>query len=324
MNLQPASDELFHHGGPDDPRLGDLARQGQAALEAGGAARHAAALIGFADDRGVVNGGGRPGARQGPTEARRALYKLTPGAHGELERVQLADLGDAVPGDPERSVESVHAVAEQAVRQSVAAGAVVLFVGGGHDGSTASHSGLLESLGAGTRLAAVNVDAHLDVRPPREGRVTSGTPFRRLLERWGDRYALSELGIQPQHNARAHLAWAAARGATVHTLAAVRAVGAVEAFARALEEARAADAVAVSLDLDAVEAASAPGVSAPCPDGFSAAELFAFARLAGREPKVRLLDVMEFSPPLDENGRTARLAAACLWHFLTGLAERPG
>jgi arginase family enzyme len=78
----------------------------------------------------------------------------------------------------------------------------------------------------------------------------------------------------------------------------------------------------VSLELDSVEAASAPGVSAPCPDGFSAAELFACAYAAGADERVRVLDVMELSPPLDVDGRTARLAAMAIWSFLAGCAAR--
>jgi arginase family enzyme len=170
------------------------------------------------------------------------------------------------------------------------------------------------------RVAAVNVDAHLDVRPLRDGKITSGTPFRRLSERWGDRYALCELGIQAQHNARAHRLFCEERGFPIVTLGQARELGVATAFARALRQD--GEALAVSLDLDAVEAATAPGVSAPCPDGFNAAELFACARAAGADPRVRVLDVMELSPPLDQDGRTARLAAMAIWSFLAGYSTR--
>ena len=93
-----------------------------------------------------------------------------------------------------------------------------------------------------------------------------------------------------------------------------------DAFAGALRST--AEAVAVSLDLDSVEASTAPGVSAPCPAGLSAADLYACARAAGRDARVRVLDVMELAPPLDVDGRTGRLGAAAIWHFLAGVAER--
>jgi arginase family enzyme len=128
-----------------------------------------------------------------------------------------------------------------------------------------------------------------------------------------------ELGIQPQHNAAAHREWASARGFTLLPLHEIRG-RVVDAFADALRAN--AEAIAVSLDLDGVEASSAPGVSAPCPDGLTAADLYACARLAGRDARVRVLDVMELAPALDVDGRTARLGAAAIWHFLAGVAER--
>jgi arginase family enzyme len=194
----------------------------------------------------------------------------------------------------------------------------VVLLGGGHDGAYASHSALLRAVPGPVR--GINVDAHLDVRPLRDGLITSGTPFRRLAERWRERYTAVELGIQPQHNARAHREWANRNGFAVLSLDHVRGRVA-DAFAEALRSN--ADAVAVSLDLDSVEASSAPGVSAPCPDGLSPADLYACARLAGRDARVRVLDVMELAPPLDVDGRTARLGAAAIWHFLAGVAERP-
>ena len=313
-SLKPADPALFYRGTPDDPRLGDRIVRGTGVAQPA-ASVPSVALLGYADDRAVVNGRGRSGAAQGPAELRRFLSRLTPGNHGELDRVALVDLGDAVAelGD----IEQVHAAMEEAALAALSSGGCVVLLGGGHDGAYASHSALLRA----TRgpVAAINVDAHLDVRPLRDGLITSGTPFRRLAERWRERYALTELGVQPQHNARAHREWATARGFAVLELDEVR--GRVsQAFTEALR--MPAEAVAVSLDLDGVEASTAPGVSAPCPDGLTAADLYACARLAGQDSRVRVLDVMELAPPLDVDGRTARLGAAAIWHFLAGVASR--
>jgi formiminoglutamase len=313
QTLKPADPALFYRGTPDDPRLGERIERASDLRRAQAAAT--VALIGYADDRAVANGRGRPGAAQGPAELRRFLSRLTPGDRGQLDRLVLRDLGDAAP--ELGGVEQVHAAIEEVALAALTAGACVVLLGGGHDGAYASHSALLRAVSG--PVASVNVDAHLDVRPLRDGLITSGTPFRRLAERWGERYALTELGVQPQHNARAHREWAAARGFAVLALDEVR--GRVPAaFAEALR--MPGEALAVSLDLDAVEASTAPGVSAPCPDGLTAADLYACARLAGQEPRVRVLDVMELSPALDADGRTARLGAAAIWHFLAGVAGR--
>ena len=339
LALRLSDPGLFYSTTEDDPRLGDRVRLGPAS---GGVA-----LLGYADDRAVVNGRGRAGAASGPAEVRRFLYGLTPGARGELERLALYDLGDAVlpaaddedgssdfdddtapihervpegvrDTPPLPSIEELHASIEEAALAALRGGACVVLLGGGHDGAYGSHSALLRACSG--RVGAVNVDAHLDVRPLREGKITNGTPFRRLAERWGSRYGLVELGIQPQHNARAHLAFCEECGFSVVTLAQAREGGVVDAFTRALRQD--SEALAVSLDLHSVQAACAPGVSAPCPDGIAPSDLLACARLAGRDARVRVLDVMELSPPHDVDGRTARLAAAAVWSFLAGIAER--
>ncbi|GAC1347653.1 MAG: formimidoylglutamase [Myxococcales bacterium] len=325
QGLRSPDESAIFHGTPEDPRLGDQWSFGPARPAFGPGS---VALLGFADDRGVVNGGGRPGAHLGPRELRRFLSRLTPGMDGEVSAVSIHDLGDAAPGGADGaaalSIEETHALAEDAALEALRGGSCLVLLGGGHDGAFASHAALLRALPAQGTVCAINVDAHLDVRPLRDGQITSGTPFRRLKDRFGARYTAIEFGLQPQHNAAAHARWAAANGFALLSLAGERALGPLpERFARALALSRAADAVAVSLDLDSVQAASAPGVSAPCPDGFSPGELLAFARAAGREPRVRVLDVMELSPPLDLDGRTARLGAAAVWQFLAGLGERP-
>jgi formiminoglutamase len=81
--------------------------------------------------------------------------------------------------------------------------------------------------------------------------------------------------------------------------------------------------VYVTVDADAVDARSVPGVSAPNPLGLSAEEVVACARLAGQSPAVSSLDVVEINPRLDLDGHSARWAALLVWHFLAGLASRP-
>ena len=79
----------------------------------------------------------------------------------------------------------------------------------------------------------------------------------------------------------------------------------------------------VSFDLDAVDQAFAPGVSAPSTGGFTPAEWLAFAQAGGRHRTVRSVDIAEFNPVYDRDGQTGRLAALTIWHVLRGLAARP-
>lgn len=311
MPLVPVDPELLVRGSEDDPRLGRcVVKEGAPA---------SVVLVGAADDTGVRNSAGRTGASAAPTAIRHWLYRQTTGMNRELEGLSILDLGDVLPGT---SIEDTHRELEEVVASH--ADTVVIVLGGGHDLSFGSQSGVFSSRKG--RGAILNVDAHLDVRPLKNGTViTSGTPFRRVLERFADRVSmLEELGIQPQHNAATHAAWLLRRGGRIHTLEELRQPPGV--FARMGERlevaAQSADFVTVSIDLDGVAGAFAPGVSAPPADGLHPEELLAFAQAAGRQTGVCLFEVMELSPPHDENERTARLAAACVWRFLAGLAAR--
>src|SRR5437868_103748 len=77
LPLRPSDPGLLYCGTADDQRLGERVRHGAPSV--------GVALIGYADDRAVVNGRGRAGAAAGPAEVRRFLYRLTPGDRGELE-----------------------------------------------------------------------------------------------------------------------------------------------------------------------------------------------------------------------------------------------
>jgi formiminoglutamase len=79
----------------------------------------------------------------------------------------------------------------------------------------------------------------------------------------------------------------------------------------------------VSIDLDALDGAWAPGVSAVNPDGLDVSTVGVLAERAGRTENVLQIDFMELSPPHDLDGRTARVAAHLFLRFLAGLMARP-
>lgn len=307
--VRPADPALFFtRQDAADPRLGE--RVGR---EAAAYAAAEIVLLGYPEDEGVRRNGGRPGAAQGPTEIRRALYRL---AAGTLDAVRLCDVGDTVP---QASLEETHAAHEAAVARLLADGKRVIVLGGGNDVSYPDLRALAAQSGD---VLAFNVDAHLDVRAdvPRN----SGTPYRQLLEEGVLQPArFHELGSQPFCTAAAHVRYLADRGARVVPLEAWRDRGLARVVRRALREAQPAPAVFWGFDLDAVNASEAPGVSAPNPLGLSGAELCALAGLAGAEPRTRLMEFSEVNPAFDLDGRTSRLVATAIWHYLAALAAAP-
>jgi formimidoylglutamase len=303
---------------PEDPRLAEC-------LNAWHGEPADAVLLGVPSDEGIALGGGRLGAAGGPTALRRALVRF--GTTYDLEHdvdfsaLRLADAGDVsvVPGD----IRATHDRVTEAVGAVLRQGATAIVVGGGNDVTFGSVRALLQSAGC---VGGVNIDAHLDVRPVVSDRLSSGTPYRRLIEEAGLPAAhLVAFGLHASANARAHLRWLRQREARCIPLAAVRREGVEDCFRGELERlGRGSEALFVSIDLDVFAAAYAPGVSAPGTEGLTPEEGRALAHTAGRSNKVRLFELMELSPPHDVDQRTARLAAFLLCAFLSGLARREG
>lgn len=300
---------------PDDPRLAERAH---AMKRLEDIPADAVVLIGIPDDRGVEAGYGRPGAKEGPKVFRDCFYRLPLGAAGDLAHTVLYDAGNIIPaGSSEATHEQVAAVVAAVARR----GALTCLIGGGQDATYGSVKGLLR---AGKKIALLSIDAHLDMRPPEaSGAIGSGTAIRRLLT---DRLLLGPqiaiVGVQRHAVAPLHMAFAAEHRVRLWTLADLEASGPSPVFAGLLQDlARQHGRIAVSVDLDAIAAAEAPGVSAINPTGFTSREVIRMMELAGMESTVRHLEIMELNPRFDPTGKTARLAALLLWTFLAARAS---
>jgi len=295
-----------------DPRVGHLLGTGLGPGEA-----PAAVLVGFPTDEGVRRNGGRPGAAEGPGAMRRALYRMTPDA-GDFDRHvallrRTVDVGDLVTGvDLEADQQALGEALASWLRQ----GSFVLLLGGGHE---TAYGHFLGYAAAGQSVEILNLDAHADVREPREGKGHSGSPFRQALLHPSAacrRYRVA--GLAPQAVARDHLAWLEARGGRgwmASTIDAERVAGLFAGLSRP---------ALATFDLDALDQSHAPGVSAPAARGLATGPWLEAAFLAGATAAVTSADICELSPPHDEGGRTARLAALTAWEILRGLSQRPG
>jgi len=280
-------------------------------------------LIGVPFDEGVTLGGGRPGAAGGPTALRKAILRCGTTFDAErgidFDHFRLADAGDLeVAAD---DVAATHERLAEVVTAIVDTGAVPISIGGGHDNTFGSVKALMKKY---PPVAGINVDAHLDLREVIDGRISSGTPFRRILEELhlpGE--SLVEFGLHGNVNSRSHLEYAREQGVHCLTLGQVRELGAGPAFYQQLQQLETrAETLFVSIDLDAFAAAYAPGVSAPGTEGLTPDEGRQLTFAAGRHPGVRLFELMELNPVFDVDTRTSRLAVMLLCAFLAGLATR--
>lgn len=255
------------------------------------------ALLGLPDDTGVRLNDGRPGAAEGPAAFRAALARYGAAEPIEAPLPRVFDAGDIIPAD---TLDGTHERVAAATAALFAQGLLPVAIGGGHDLTWPFVRGVAEARGP---LTGVYFDAHLDVREV----PGSGMAFRRLLET-GHARALTVHGLLPLANAHAHADWFATHGGTIAT----------DSFVKL----PAGDALFASFDLDVLDAAHAPGVSAPNPAGWTTLEAERWVRAVGADARVHCFDLMELNPCFDVDGRTARVAAHLFLTFLRGVAQR--
>lgn len=301
----------------DDVRLADIIGLGN---------KGQVVLLGFPHDTGVELNGGRAGARHGPEKFRHWMRRYGTAYNPEwgvdLSRITISDDGDVPPDLP---LDQAHIVLTERVSAVLRAGGIPFVVGGGNDQSYPNACALLDHH-PDTQLGVINVDAHLDVRPLKDGKAHSGSPFRLLLEdsRFSGKHFI-EFGSQGSQASREHADYVKARQGSILWLSRVSGGdAAVEQFRSALGHlAWECGPLFVSFDMDAIRASEAPGVSCPGVMGLRAKEAVDMAFIAGGHPQVALFDLSEYNP-LIEDERTGRLAVAMFYHFWLGMASRKG
>ncbi|WP_058994564.1 formimidoylglutamase [Haloarcula sp. CBA1127] len=289
-------------GDPNDEQFGDIVET--ATLTTAG--EYDAVLVGEPYDGAVI---GRAGARAGPTALRRELGG-TKTHHIERGPVHaVADLGDIEI--PAGGVAQVQRAVRSLTARIHATSAVPVFLGGDNSLTFPNAAPLV----ADDTVGVVSFDAHLDCRAVQD-EPTSGTPYRQLHDAGLD--TLAVVGARHFETSTAYHDYLAEQGGTVLPPESVadEPAGAVDDALTALGD---VDAVYVSLDLDVLDAAAAPGVSAPTPGGLSTRELFRMLGRVASDDRVAGFEVVECAPPLDAGNRTARAGARAVAHFLSGL-----
>lgn len=292
---------------PDDKRLGHWFTDN--------VQRPRVALVGFPSDAGVRRNGGRTGAAQAPDAIREMLYRLTPDARNYAGFCNLlahaADLGNvSVSGDVEKDQQQLGAVLIPLLAQQT----IPVVIGGGHE---TAYGHFLGYAGQDQSVHILNIDAHADVRPLKNGKAHSGSPFYQALEHPGGYCTgYTVLGLSPVSVAQSHVQYMQARSCTFYWRDALDSAF-LHSFFEQLDQP-----TMVTMDMDVVQQAEAPGVSAPAGDGIPLRLLYEFAYLAGKSRYVKSIDLVEVNPVFDTDLQTVRAAALTLWYFLRGLAER--
>jgi formiminoglutamase len=157
----------------DDIRLGDIIVEDDSGD---------IVLIGFPYDEGVRRNNGRIGAKFGPKSFRELLKRTGTVVNAEYDDLDLRKylkISDGGNINEDLTLEEGHQQLEQRIEQLISKGKIPFVVGGGNDQSYPNASALLKN----SKLTyVINIDAHLDVRPLKEGKTHSGSPFRQLIE----------------------------------------------------------------------------------------------------------------------------------------------
>ena len=297
--------------GPDTfARLPRLADVGSAAV----------AIAGIPFDSGVSY---RPGARFGPASVRAGSKLLRP-YHPGLDVApwsghQVADAGDlsANPFDLRQAISEVEAGA----RALLGAVDYLIAIGGDH---TIALPLLRATAARHGPVALVHFDAHLDTWDTYFGApYTHGTPFRRAAEEGVLALDCSaHVGIRGSLYASSDLSDDRKLGfATVSTTDVARR-GVDDAIDRVRE--RVGDRpVYVSVDIDVLDPAHAPGTGTPEPGGLTTRELQLILRgLAGL--RLAGADIVEVAPAYDHAELTSLAAANVAYELLGLLALQAG
>ncbi|MDO8526229.1 MAG: formimidoylglutamase [Deltaproteobacteria bacterium] len=295
---------------PGDSKIFQIVRRvGKAKIPSGGFA-----LIGVPDDRGVAIGGGRTGAKHGPDAIRKELFKMTLGLKGELEKIKLWDFGNL---KLEKTQEAIYKKLNDLVLSLLEKNVFPIILGGGHDLSFGSLGGFLKKYPRG---GIINIDPHLDCRPPEaKGKYSSGTAFHNLIEKSKlPGKNLLEFGYQPHCNAKKHFEYLKKSGvkfvpfASSLSLRGPKGALGIPVFKKFFNK----TALAISFDMDSVQALDAPGVSALAPIGYTAREALVIVQTLAHQKNMKMFEIMEVNPRFDPDHRTAKLAARLIFEIL--------
>ena len=216
------------------------------------------------------------------------------------------------------SIEEATPRIREGVAASAAAHALTLLVGGNNAVTRPAVLGLGGEL---TEVGLITLDAHFDMRDTAEG-LSNGNPVRALLEDGLPGANIAQVGLAPFANTEGMHRDAQDAGNLVVTIGDVREHGIEEAIAKALTHVAHCDALVIDCDIDVIDRAQFPAAPGARPGGMAAHDFFSAVRRLASNPRVRVIDLTEWDPPLDATDLSALTAARWVAECLAGYEMR--
>jgi len=261
----------------------------------------------------------RKGAAMAPARIREVTPHIAPATEEghRLAGLRVRDYGDVSADlDWKRYFATVEAQAAQVLRHPFA-----LFLGGDHSVTIPLTAAFSRAVNG--QFGVVHFDAHPDLAHEYEGhRWSHACTERRVLEL---------PNVEPRH-----LTFVGLRSFLDEELAfladhpEINVHTARDVYRRSIEtvaedvttQLQSVDAVYVTLDIDGLDPACAPGTGTPEGGGLSTRELFEFLRVAFARLPVRALDIVEVAPPLDCADVTTFAATKVIYEVFGWVKEK--
>jgi len=250
----------------------------------------------------------RPGSRFGPARIREVsigLEEYSAYLDRELEEVKYFDAGD-IPlpfGNAQRSLDLI----EEFVDQILAAGKFPLGMGGEHLVSWPVMKAVFKKY---PDLAIIHFDAHTDLRENYEGEPLShSTPIRKIAEHIGPKNVYS-FGIRS--GMKEEFQWAKENGMHISKFEVLEPL-------KEILPTLAGRPVYVTIDIDVLDPAHAPGTGTVDCGGITSKELLASIHAIARsEVNVVGGDLVEVAPIYDPSEQTANTASKLIREMILG------
>jgi agmatinase len=277
------------------------------------------AVAGVAWDGSVTN---RPGARFGPRAIREASHMLCDGVHPHFDTSpegRLTDVGDLAL--PNTSLEAMRAAmmpqVERLIRQHHMA-----WLGGDHSITLPLLRAYREWLGR--PLAVIHFDAHCDTWRDHFGEPSGhGTwVYEAMQEGLVVNECFLQIGIRSAAVREAR-EYVRSQGGTIHTARDLRGLERPGDLALLLApwrdrlRAHGDPPLYLSLDIDCMDPAFAPGTGTPEPGGMTTNQVLSILEQIADLPLVGM-DCVEVSPPYDHAELSSYAAACFVWTYLCG------
>ncbi len=277
------------------------------------------AVAGIAWDGATTN---RPGARFGPAAVRLASHMLCDGTHPHFNVSPLGQLGDA--GDlplPNTGLPAMRETLARLVGPLIAKHHMV-WLGGDHSITLP----LLQAYRAqfGRSLAVLHFDAHCDTWQDHFGEPSGhGTwVYEAIQQGLVVKECFTQLGLRSAGE-RAARDYVRDQGGLIYTARELRGLESPQQLAPLLDAIRArlvahgSPPLYVSLDIDCLDPAFAPGTGTPEPGGMSTNQVLGFLEgLQGLDCVG--MDCVEVAPAYDHAELTSNAAAHFVWTYLCG------